>query len=416
MGGRASVIMVLGFAAIFAMIQYRLSEIGTEAADNMIGYHEEMARHNVAVAGANLGLAVLYQNPTLRGVLADNVPYYGGTFNVRFDSIKTDTFRLRARGYYQGEEDTVIVYLSGKNKQTFSIFAYMTNIEGNIWWITGDTVWGQLHTNDRLQIYGSPVFMEKVTTVKGFYPAPGAGSNKAIFKDGYETGVAPKSFPSDISELKNAAQTGGYYSTTEVWIKLDPKSGGNNDGKVYVYNNAAMAPANLIDSVNISNPLFNGVFYSTQIVHMQGTLDGKLTVVSGNQIYLDDNVVYERPPVKGDPSATDDLLGIVSENNVYVTDNVPNTTSIEINGTIFTRMGSFTAQNYNTRPASGIIKLTGGLVQAQRGPVGTFSMGKIKTGFLKRYYFDERLGDPLVRPPLFPGYYSKTLRVVSWWE
>lgn len=413
MGGRASIIMVLGFAAIFAMIQYRLSQVGSEAIDNMISYHEEMATHGIAVAGANLGLSLIYQNQKLRGVLADNQAYYEGSFSVRFDSLRPDTFLLRSISYYHGERDTVAIYLGGKTKQTFSIFAYMTLVEGNIWWISGDTVWGKLHTNDKIQVNGSPVFMEKVTTVGGFTPAPGQGTNNALFKDGFETGVAPVDFPTNLGDLKNAAQVGGYYATGEVWVKLDAKTAVTSDGMAYVYNAASMQPADLVDSIEVNNPSFNGVLYSTNKVHLQGTLDGKLTAVCGSDMYLDDNVILERNPKVG-PS--DDLLGLVSEKDVYVTENAANNSDIEIHATVFTRSGSFTAENYKTRPVSGIIKLVGGLVQSTRGPVGTFSGGKIKSGFLKRYYYDVRLADPLFRPPSFPGYWAKTMRIVSWWE
>lgn len=419
MGGRASIIMVLGFAAIFAMIQYRLSQVGSEAIDNMISYHEEMATHGIAVAGANLGLSLIYQNQKLRGVLADNQPYYEGSFTVRFDSLRPDTFLLKSISYYSGERDTVAIYLGGKTKQTFSIFAYMTLVEGNIWWISGDTVWGRLHSNDKIQVSGSPVFMEKVTAVGGFSPAPGQGSNNAIFKDGFETGVAPVDFPANLGDLKNAAMSAGYYTTDELWIKLKPGTAANNDGWAFVYTDSKMdtEPGKeydyLKDSVNINDPSFNGVLYSNNKIHLQGTLDGKLSVASSDQMYLDDNVILERNPKVG-PS--DDLLGLVSEKDVYVTENATNNSDIEIHATIFTRSGSFTAENYKTRPVSGIIKLVGGLVQSQRGPVGTFSGGKIKSGFLKRYYYDDRLADPLFRPPSFPGFWAKTMRIVSWWE
>ncbi len=159
------------------------------------------------------------------------------------------------------------------------------------------------------------------------------------------------------------------------------------------------------------------MFFSTKKIHLQGKLDGRLTIASGDDVYLDDNVMMERNPIS---SPSDDLLGLVSEKDIFVTDNEANNDNIEIHATMFTRTGSFQAENYDTRPPSGIIKLIGGLVQVKRGPVGTgqFVDGKvkIKSGFLKRYYYDDRLADPLYRPPSFPGYWSRTLRVVSWWE
>ncbi len=419
MGGRASVILVMGFAGLFSLLQFRISQIGSEAADNMVKYHDTIAKHAIAVAGANVGLSLLYQDPSLRGYLADDQSYNGGSFTVRFDSLAPDSYLLRSISRYRDEVDTVAIYLSGKNKQTFSIFAYMTLIEGNIWWVTGDTVWGRMHTNDRMQIYGSPVFMEKVTNVGGFNQQPGKGNNKAIFKDGFETGVAPIDFPTDLSELKNSAQTYGFYTTDEVWVRLDPGTAANNDGKIRVYKDEDdyQDDENPVAVIDVDSVVFSGVFFSTKKIHLQGKLDGRLTIASGDDVYLDDNVMMERNPIS---SPSDDLLGLVSEKDIFVTDNEANNDNIEIHATMFTRTGSFQAENYDTRPPSGIIKLIGGLVQVKRGPVGTgqFVDGKvkIKSGFLKRYYYDDRLADPLYRPPSFPGYWSRTLRVVSWWE
>ncbi len=220
--------------------------------------------------------------------------------------------------------------------------------------------------------------------------------------------------------MKTASQLGGYFTTDEIWVELDPKTGANNDGWAFVYNAYDLLPANLMDSIDINGFSFNGVLYAQDTVHLRGTLDGELTIATGSDIYLDDDVIYERSPVMGDPTATDDLLGLVAEKNVYIADNPANHDDISIHATIFTRTGSFTAENYDTRPVSGYINLIGGIVQDTRGPVGTgkFTGGKvvIESGFYKRYYFDERLSDNLFRPPSFPGFWTRTLRIAGWWE
>ena len=63
--------------------------------------------------------------------------------------------------------------------------------------------------------------------------------------------------------------------------------------------------------------------------------------------------------------------------------------------------GSFYAENYDSRSV-GTLKVLGGIIQKQRGPVGTLngSTGQQSTGFNKNYIYDTRLStNP---PPFYP--------------
>ncbi len=418
MFGKGAIILVIGFGIIFGLIGIRLNSLENRAIGNMAYYFDINQSHNLAVAGANVGISKVYQDPSLRGVITNQTfssgLFKGGAVTVRVDSLNISTLRLRSVSTFKNYSDTVEVFFSKQRFQSFSMFAWMTNFEGNVFWITGDTVWGRVHSNGNIHISGSPVFMEKLTTAKHIDPKPGNGQSKAIYKKGYETGIAPIQFPTDLSELIAASTSGGKRYTTNIWITLNPGSSSNNDGKAYI-RTSATGP--IIDSISLNDPSFNGVIYSTQRVTVSGgQLDGKLTIASGTNIYIDDDVIYERNPLINPTS--DDLLGLVANGNVVVTDNTANRNNCEIHAAIFSRSGSFTAENYNTRPISGYLKIIGGIVQDTRGAVGTFNTGTntLKTGFSKRYYFDPRLADVNTRPPYFPGYYRKTLAIVNWWE
>ena len=106
------------------------------------------------------------------------------------------------------------------------------------------------------------------------------------------------------------------------------------------------------------------------------------------------------------------MLGIVAGNKVLITDNTANHADINIHASIYSEKGGFGADNYDTRPISGNINLVGGIIQDERQPVGTFGSGGIKSGFAKRYKYDERL--MLISPPFYPG--TGGLEVVSWFE
>ncbi|MGA9364585.1 MAG: hypothetical protein WBW16_09480 [Bacteroidota bacterium] len=415
MGGKAALILVAGFAIILMRIAYNMNNLETSAVENVSMYLENTVSHNLALAGANVALSMIYTNPNLRGVVTDPTtftsgPFVGGKYTARMDSVDPSRLLLRTVSTYEGLHDTVDVSFKTRLSQSFSMFAWMTNFEGNVFWITGDTVWGRIHSNGMIHVDGSPVFWEKVTTAKRFDPRPGVGTNRAIFKNGYETGIAEIPFPNDLSELVGASSYGGKRYTSEIWLTLSPGSGENNDGKVYVRNSSS---GPIIDSVTLADPSFNGVIVGNQRVHVKGTLDGKLTIASIQDVYIEDNVFYERNPMTG---YSDDLLGLVAENNVVVADNAANNDNCEIHAAIFSRSSKFTAENYNTRPVSGALRLLGSIVQDERGEVGTFSGSKIKSGFSKRYRYDNRLLDPTVRPPYFPGFYTQTLQISGWWE
>jgi len=259
---------------------------------------------------------------------------------------------------------------------------------------------------------GTPVFFDKVTTSKMIDPKPGTKTNNAIFKNGYETGVADVGWPTDLSELENASTAGGRNYTSEVWVQLDPGTSANNDGWAYVYNSSTMSAASIIDSVDLSDPTFNGALLGEDRVHVQGTLDGKLSIASTEELRIEDNILY----ANRDLATSDDLLGLIAEENVTVVNNAANQTDCIIDASVFSRDGSFTAENYNLGAPRGTLQLNGSIVQNQRGPVGTFAGTTLKTGYLKKYRYDQRLADPFNRPPFYPGWWNGTLAITNWWE
>ena len=127
-------------------------------------------------------------------------------------------------------------------------------------------------------------------------------------------------------------------------------------------------------------------------------------------IYLDNDIVFDKDP-RIYPTSND-LLGICAENSVLITNNTPNQSDINIHGSIYCEKGGFGAEKYDTRPKSGNINLLGGIIQNTRKAVGTFDSSGLKTGFAKRYKYDDRL--MVASPPFFPG--TGGFEIVSWYE
>jgi hypothetical protein len=418
MGGKASLILVMGFSIVLSYISFNLNSFSTQAIGNMSSYYEVTASHNLALAGANTGLAKFYQDTTWVNssmTQSFNTALMTGAFTVRVTPVGTEKLMLRSVASYPSSAhgtiyDTVEVYFARSKENSFSMYAWMTNDEGGVYWITKDTVWGRVHTNGTFSVNGKPAFMQKATTVKGFSPKVGTGTNSAIFKNGYETGVAKIQYPSDFSGLVNASNAGGRHYSGNIYVTLSPGSSATGDGKAYI-RSSSTGP--VIDSIGLSDPTFNGVLRGEQRVYVQGKLDGKLSILASTDLYITDDITYEQNPLAG---SSDDMLGLIAESDLVVADNTANRTNCVIDAALFTRTGSFRAENYSTRPVSGTLQLLGSIVQNTRGAVGTFSGSTITSGFSKRYRYDDRFAVSTVRPPFFPGYFSQTLAIANWWE
>lgn len=399
--GKASILLVIGYSVILLVVGLNVQGFGTRSTDNYLDYYEQSMVNNIAVCGANLAANQIFIDPGWRDGYEDT-PFSGGTFVVTVDTLPGQRVRVTSTGRYVDVEKTITFVLQ---PSTFAKFAYFTNIEGAIWWVSKDTVWGPFHTNSKMRIYGSPVFLGKVTSRLGLFRSR---YNRAKFFGGYQSGVKVD-LPNDMSRLVGAAIGGRRFRNTDVWLTFQA------NGTV-TWKTSGRGPWTT-DQLSSFAP--NGVILVEKgNMHIKGKVNGKITVSAtgssgrgqGN-VYIDDDIMYAQDPRTG-PS--DDRLGIAVDNNVIITDNPQNNNDVRVQATIFCRSGAFMAENYSTRPPSGTIDLLGGLVMHQRGPVGTFSSrtGRIRSGFSKRYRYDERFR--VSAPPFFPT--TGKYEIISWLE
>jgi hypothetical protein len=123
-----------------------------------------------------------------------------------------------------------------------------------------------------------------------------------------------------------------------------------------------------------------------------------LTVGSERDTIIPNNLVYADDP-RVNPGS-DDTLGLVSERDVIIDDHAPN--NLEVDGCVMAMDTSFMMENYWIGPPKGTLTVYGGIIQDERGPVGTFNgqTGQKVSGYSKNYSYDNRLlGSP---PPFIP--------------
>ena len=158
----------------------------------------------------------------------------------------------------------------------------------------------------------------------------------------------------------------------------------------------------------------NGVIYVQGLAQVEGKVKGQVTIGSNGDIRIMDNIIYNTDP-RIDPTSTD-LLGLVSDQNVIMWNSTANldTADETVMAAIMALNTSWTAQNYNSGSPRGKLIVYGGIIQKQRGAVGTFnsSTGAIVTGYEKAYSYDPRLMDN--PPPAFPT--TGQVEKVAWTE
>jgi hypothetical protein len=404
-------LVILGFSLIFAFGSKYWERTSTESVDNFVQYYNQTNAHNIAVSAANIAADSLFQNPS-----ATNLSLHGdfssGSFDISSSTYDTTDVQITSIASYEGTRDTVQVILS---PYSFTRYAFFSVVESNIYWITGDTLWGPYHTESKISLSGSPVFYGKVTTKIGTNPKLPSKLATPYFYGGYQSGVS-LNLPNSLSGLQSAS-TGGKQFVNPGSGSYDVYLTFNADGTV-TYKDNTMAHDSTVSLTTLAP---NGVIYvSKGNAHVQGVLDGRATVVAdgssgggyGN-VWIEGNITYAHDPRTG-PS--NDMLGLVANNNVTVRETTPPMQNVYIDAGIFARTGSFTYQGYNDTGAGplGSLYMYGSITNYQRGAVGQFdqSTNSLKSGYQKNYRYDDRFY--AAAPPFFPS--ASQFQIVAWRE
>lgn len=310
----------------------------------------------------------------------------------------------------------------------FARFAYFSDTEhygpglGNsvpVWFISVDQIWGPTHTNGHFHISGSPSFYDSTASVDNFltYYHGGPPDDNPLFLGGLTLGTDPIPMPHQAIALHNAGVSGGIVYNGETTVVL------NSNGTMTVTN----SQANCNPCVNIAKPANNALYVSGGDLTISGTLSGSLTVGSNRDIIIPNNLTYDTLPTgssfcpEGATVANDGSgrqcvdaslapkMGVIAEKQVIVSASAP--FNMEIDASIMAMDQSFYVEDWSSGSAKGTLKVFGGIIQDQRGPVGTFNSNTntVSTGYGKSYIYDSRFTTS--PPDFFPqtGDYLKLL-------
>lgn len=411
--GKTALLVVFGTSLVLGNMLVGLNRRTTSQNEFISEHYERIISRNIANSAANIAVSKLFQDYSWRTGLT-STSMLGGHFAADIEDIHFDTtvtvqrVKVTATSTYSGVTDKVIVVVA---RPPFSYYAQFTaNWPLTNSYVTGDTLYGPIHTNTKFQFGGSPVFFGKVSSVDPGYETWGSGSPQ--FLGGTEFGaqsIPMPTFAAGLQALQDSAYAGGdVYSTEHVWLKFFP------DGSYDWY----------------EGPSFPGIYAGTKLlsditgvimldeddkdIHVQGTVSGQVTIYGkGGHIYIDDDIVYaDDPRIIPD---SQDMLGLVAKNDIIVADTPANQPDVEIHGAIMALNQEFKVESLTG--IFGTMTLFGSTLQKQRGKLANGSLDSnfnvtITHGYALKSYYDNRFLH--VGPPVFPTA-QKTV-VYSWLE
>ena len=281
--------------------------------------------------------------------------------------------------------------------------------------VTGDNIDGPLHTNDALQICGTPVFGRTTAdSIEVSSPPTGwtghcGGTNQPNFQGTFVTNAPVLTPPPTNAALQTIAGASNTY-TGQTTIVLSGTntiitSGGTTvtkaipaSGVIYVKNGTCSTS---YSPFTITYPTTSGCGN----VRVSGSYSGQLTIATENDVIIEDDVTRSGSGMLGliannfirvkHPVCPSSNLGCssgtITSQTLSSCNSGVNGTGTQSNLTIHAAMlainHSFIVDHYNCGASLGELTVQGAIMQKFRGAVGTTG----GTGYLKDYSYDDRL-------------------------
>jgi len=416
------VALIVTFLVITVLVIYSVVLFSVSINQNITAdiFRRRARAFNLAEAGLDHAVTWLRAQPS--PPVGDRTNPWGGAQNLgggSYSVIITDLgaiggsenirrYKVTSTGSFGNMSRVLTNYLQVDNYARYIWFTDSETFNGTtVWFWTQDYLNGPIHTNAHFNIFGNPVFAGEAGSTDDYIRFYNNGHNINLsqltnppydipdFQQGLDFGAEPITMPSQALNLRSAASNGG------LWLQGNTAVVLNSNGTMNVTNSSYCNPPSKCN--NMALPANSALFVACSGWHcsnggsltVSGTLDGRLTVGAQRDIIIPNNIVYADDP-RINPNS-DDVLGIIAERDVVISQNAP--TDLEIDSSIMALDTSFMLQNWWTG-LKGTLTVYGGIIQDERGPVGTFNgaTGQKISGYSKNYSYDPRL---LNTPPPF---------------
>jgi Tfp pilus assembly protein PilX len=298
-----------------------------------------------------------------------------------------------------------------------------------------DVINGPFHTNDDIQICGTPTFgraghappddieITGVTSTRSYYVNECSGTPDIRGRLIHPAGELK--MPPSNDQLRTLALP-AYRLSGSVDLFLNGTTMQTRPHGTTTWGAPMAMPSNGViwgdqgaSCSGIATPLVQN--YTDDpgcpIIYVSGNTSRSLTIASAGDIVITGDLGH----------SSDSMLGLIALNYVRVYHPVsprPRSTAsctssasgtmanVTINAAILTLQHSFIVDNYACGGAQNVLNVTGAIAQKFRGPVGTFNSntGQTASGYTKNYVYDDVL--KLRTPPYFLNPLSAPWRVV----
>lgn len=392
--GKGLLIIVVGFASIFGTMMLNQTDHILGSGEKIIAQYVNTVRTNVAESITNVAISKIHQDINwVAGI--NSIDFSDAHGSVVVTDVTADSssearkIELKVITDFGNVSDTTVTtYI----QPAYSYYSFFLN---NIWpntlsYNTGDTLTGPIHANPRIRIKGDPVFLSKLSSQDANFHAV-LGGDDPRFYGGVEFGTPAIPLP-DLAPLTAVGMASGHRFTDELWLRFKA------DG-TYDYSTDAWVTT-LFESIGTYNGIILTEPGTAKDIHVEGTLNGRITVLSDRDILVEDNIVYLSDPIAN--PASNDYLGLVARHRVTIVENVPNSTDVTIHAAIIAHHDEINIPNFATGGPWGTLQIVGSLVENDFQPYGT---GPGTTGYVISHIHDPRLIDKT--PPFFPRLTSR---------
>ncbi len=369
---------------VLSGIMFSTSSRIQESANRIALVYEDIIRRNVLESAANVAVSKVYQNLNWGTGFTDQ-SFSGANYSVSITTITADSaveakkVQVTAVATYAGQSDTTVaIYIQPAYS---SLGFYSRKWPGHMTYQSGDTLAYRIHSDQKIRIAEAPVFLDKISSKKNAYTDAGNAAPKFYGSVEFGNGGIPEP---NLAALRDSATVAGDVHNEELWLTF------NVDGSYQCSTSTSLTTSMISD--------YNGtIMTSGADIHVKGTIAGKVTVISDNDIFIEGTLLYNTDPQVN--PASPDYLGLIAPNDVIIADNAANANDVLVQAAIIAR-NKMKVENYNNGVPRGTLGLFGSVVQEDSDRFGLFSGGTLISGYETTRTFDERLCDRT--PPLFP--------------
>lgn len=327
-------------------------------------------------------------------VLSESFPG-GGSYVVDVQSIvSARLYRVTSTGTLPGGETMTLTEVVQANR--FSDRVWSTHSEemsngGNIYFGTGDKIDGEVYSNDKFNIYGTPEFLKLARTAANSINYWGSRSGDWVDPAVFKAGPPGLLFGQDELDFGVVVDHISRISD-EANIYLSP---GDSD---ITMNGSQMISENRATGVSTTNSISSGdIILVSGDAYIKGAVGTRTSIVTEGAIIITGDIIYSSTAASPNHSLPgfdpnpNEVLGLFSGSQVRVQSGVR---EVNIHASIFVtkdNVGSnnngFWTEDRYTPIGVPYINLFGSISQYRRGVIG--QMGG--NGYLKNYGYDERL-------------------------